>query len=508
MVLLLHPPVTRACEPPPGIARLAGSLRQQGIPCRLYDGNLAGQGFLLGQADLPAKTPWDRRAVRQREGHLACLRSPAGYRNRDRYGRAVADLNRLLALAGRDRGIVPGLADYRDAFLSPLRSADLLRASQEPARNPFFPRFREDLSRLLEETTPALVGLSLNYLSQALCAFAMMGFLKEAAPRIPLVLGGGLATSWRRRPGWQNPFAGLVEEIVSGPGESRLLALLGKGGLSGAPARPAYDALLPGPYLSPGPILPYSAATGCWWARCAFCPERAEGNPYRPLPPRQAAEELEALVAAHQPVLVHLLDNALSPALLENLVARPPGVPWYGFVRLEKPLADPAFCRDLRRAGCALLQVGIESGSQKVLDFLDKGIDLAVASRALQSLAEAGIAPYVHLLFGTPAETEADARQTLAFTASHAAWIGFLHLALFNLPRGAPEARDLETAPFSAGDLSLYLDFVHPHGWDRAAIRRFLDREFSRNPAVAPILRRTPPLFTSNHAPFFLPPGG
>jgi hypothetical protein len=34
-------------------------------------------------------------------------------------------------------------------------------------------------------------------------------------------------------------------------------------------------------------------------------------------------------------------------------------------------------------------------------------------------------------------------------------------------------------------------------------VRRFVTGEFSRHPAVAAILRRDPPLFTSNHAPLF-----
>ena len=58
--------------------------------------------------------------------------------------------------------------------------------------------------------------------------------------------------------------------------------------------------------------------------------------------------------------------------------------------------------------------------------------------------------------------------------------------------------------PFYDGDLSLYTDFVHPKGWNRGLVRNFLDREFKRHPAVAAILRRDPPLFTSNHAPFFV----
>jgi hypothetical protein len=62
----------------------------------------------------------------------------------------------------------------------------------------------------------------------------------------------------------------------------------------------------------------------------------------------------------------------------------------------------------------------------------------------------------------------------------------------------------LETRKFYEGDLSLYTDFAHPRGWDRKAVRTFLETEFKRHPAVSAILKREPPVFTSNHAPFFV----
>jgi hypothetical protein len=140
-----------------------------------------------------------------------------------------------------------------------------------------------------------------------------------------------------------------------------------------------------------------------------------------------------------------------------------------------------------------------------VLDRLSKGISLTTASRVLDSLRQAGIGVYLYLLFGTPAETEAAARRTLAFVVRHREAITFLNLAIFNMPAGGEEADGLGTAPFYAGDLSLYTGFDHPAGWDRQQVRRFLDREFRRAPAVAEILRRDPPLFTSSHAALFTP---
>ena len=499
-MLLIHPPIAKPCEPPAGIARLAGALHAHGVPCRLLDANLEGLLWLLEQPPAADDT-WSRRALKNRPHHLAALREPATYRSPARYARAVSDLNRLLAVAGREWGAVAGLADYQQPRFSPLSSADLLAAAEHPDQNPFHPWFSRRLPELLEGV--ATVGFSLNYLGQAVCTFAMVGWLRQRFPGVTVVLGGGLVTSWLRRPGWRNPFGGLVDHMIAGPGEEPLLALLGAGEGQRQPALPDYDLLPLGDYLSPGLILPYSAAGGCWWNHCSFCPERAEGNPYRPAPVSQALSELRGLTEKHRPVLLHLLDNAVSPALLQALVDDPPGVPWYGFARFDGHLAEPGFCQALRRSGCIMLKLGLESGDQGVLDRLHKGIDLGTASRVLENLRRAGIAVYCYLLFGTPAEDEAAARRTLEFVVRHHEAVGFLNLAVFNMPAWGEEAGEYGTEPFYEGDLTLYTAFRHPRGWDRHRVRCFLDREFSRHPAVAAILRRDPPLFTSNHAPFF-----
>jgi len=498
-LLLIHPPVAKACEPPAGIARLAGALRNAGIACRVLDANLEGQLHLLAQQPATSDT-WTIRAVKNRAAHLATLRSSAAYRSPARHTRAVSDLNRLLAVAGQSCGATIGLADYQQEGWSPLSSRDLLAAAAHPEHNPFFPWFSQCLPELLAGV--GVVGLSLNYLSQALCTFAILGFIRRQAPATMIVLGGGLVTSWLRRPGWRNPFGALIDHLVAGPGEAALLDLCGTAP-GPRPALPDYGALPLDDYLAPGRILPYSTAGGCYWNHCTFCPERAEGSVYQPLPVEQALDELHALCASHRPALVHLLDNAVSPALLRGLVDRPLGVPWYGFARIDAQLADPDFCRALRRSGCVMLKLGLESGDQGVLDRLHKGIDLSTAARALASLRGAGIAVYGYLLFGTPAEDEAAARRTLEFVARHGDTIDYLNIALFNLPIGDRTAVAYATEPFYAGDLSLYTGFRHPQGWERQRVRQFLSREFTRHPAVAKILRRDPPLFTSNHAPLF-----
>lgn len=499
-MLLIFPPSAKACEPPAGIARLAAALQTHGIGCRLLDANLEGQLWLLEHPPAVHDT-WSRRAVKNHSSNLSSLRNPKTYQTPDRYRRAVSDLNRLLAVSGAAQGAVVGLADYQHTALSPVRSADLLAAAEQPDLNPFFPYFSRRLPELLEGIR--IVGFSLNYLSQALCTFAMIGYLRKKFPQLKIVLGGGLVTSWRRNPAWSNPFEGLADHVFAGAGEGALLSLFGIKSVPNLHVTPDYSALPLPDYLSPGLILPYSAAAGCYWNSCFFCPERAEGNVYCPIPVNQVLSDLQQLTNKYKPVLIHLLDNAVSPALLRGLVQNPPGVPWYGFARVDEQLADPDFCRALKSSGCTMLKLGLESGDQGVLDGMGKGIRLEVVSRVLSSLQQAGIAVYCYLLFGTPGETELEAQRTLDFVVRQRDVISFLNLAVFNMPLCGDEAEKYGTKLFYEGDLSLYTAFQHPGGWDRAQVRRFLESRFKRHPAVAAIVRSDPPQFSSNHAPFF-----
>lgn len=124
--------------------------------------------------------------------------------------------------------------------------------------------------------------------------------------------------------------------------------------------QPLYERLPLDDYLSPGAILPYSASSGCYWNKCSFCPEAAENNPYVPIPTDQAIADLAALTAKRKPALIHLVDNSISPALMHALADKSPGVPWYGFARINKDLADRDFCMALKRSGCAMLKLGLE----------------------------------------------------------------------------------------------------------------------------------------------------
>ncbi len=504
-ILLVHPPVSKPCEPPPGAARLAYALRQHHIPCRVWDANLEGLLYLLKQPVIGDDT-WTRRAAAHVSDHLAAVRSNALYASPDRYRRAVNDINRVLHAAGVKENARISLSDYQSGALSPVKSADLLASADLHFKNPFFPFFKDRLPSLVELDSPDVIGFSLNFMSQALCAFAMAGYVRKIYPEIRIVMGGGLVTSWMNTPGFANPFSGLVDQLVCGPGEDALISLCAKKRVPETGVGYDFSDTAAMDYLSPGPILPYAVSRGCYWKKCAFCPERSENSGYEPDDMDAALADIRRLVSQMQPVLIHFTDNALSPRTLRRLIAHPPGRPWYGFVRITRHLADPDFVNGLKLSGCVMLKLGVESGDQGVLDALDKGMDLAVASAALKNLHRAGIATYVYLLFGTPAENEAAAGKTLDFALAHAHAIDFLNLAIFNLPANSDSAETLATHPFYPGDLSLYREFDHPSGWNRDRVRKFLSEKFKRPLPIRNIVQRDPPFFTSNHAPFFVMP--
>jgi radical SAM superfamily enzyme YgiQ (UPF0313 family) len=501
-MILIHPPVSKPCEPPAGIARLAGAIDSAKNSVTILDANLDG---ILSAINKPAgfNDIWTRRSAKNLQKNLDYLRHNTQQWDIARYTKSAGEINRLLEKSTNFGNVHLSLNNYQAQHLSPVKSSDLIRAAEEPEENPFYPWFKDWLITQAAGDINNAIGFSLNFLSQALPTFSMIGFLKKKYPEIKIILGGGLVTSWIRMRGWKDPFGGLVDEMIAGPGEGYLRALIGIENLE-AHVRPNYDLFPLKDYFSPGIVLPYSASSGCYWRKCMFCPEEAEGNPYIPVSVDRTLQDLDFLIERHRPVMVHFLDNAMSPALLLGLINHPLNAPWYGFVRMTDHFKDPDFCVRLKRSGCAMLKIGIESGDQGVLDHLQKGIDLESVSASLKNLRKAGIGTYLYFLFGTPPEGYPEAKATLDFVRRHHSEIDFMNLAIFNMPLHGPDAGKLDTSEFYEGDLSFYSNFEHPKGWNRDIVRTFLDNEFKKDPAIRSIIMRNPPFFTSNHAAFFL----
>lgn len=521
-LLLIHPPTAKPAEAPLAPAVLLGYLRRQGLAADALDANLGALLWLLEPQRLAATAGAApptalRRAIAHVPRALALLRSPAAADSFARYRSAVEDLNRALSAWGSPQERL-SLGDYVHAGLSPFAPADLERVAHGAEPTLFRAYFEQELLPQVHAHRPRCIGLSINYRHQALPAFELAGLLRRVLPEVVLVAGGGLISSWaqplRQRAASLFPF----DHLVTGPGEASLAALAA-GTRPAAPLLvdaaasefvPDYSFADPAAYLSPEPVLQLTASRGCYWARCRFCPEAtAPTHAYRPYPATGLPMLLRQLATATGVRRFHFTDNALPPAALRALAGATPqlaGLSWHGFVRFEAALAEPELARALAAAGCRMLQLGLESGAQGVLDRLGKGTDLAVAARILENLHAAGIASYVYVLLGTPQESAAEAEATLAFLEAHARHIDFLNLAIMNLPRDADLPGALPGAEWQEEALGLYRP-VDAAGRERAAARRFLQQRLLATPAIRAIVRRTPPWFSSNHAPFFTGPG-
>ncbi|MDD5165962.1 MAG: radical SAM protein [Candidatus Omnitrophica bacterium] len=89
-------------------------------------------------------------------------------------------------------------------------------------------------------------------------------------------------------------------------------------------------------------------------------------------------------------------------------------IEWAGQA-IIRPEMSEGLLRKMKRSGCAWLSYGIESGSQKVLDKMNKHFSLEIASRVLADTKKAGIATQANFMFGLPTETLDDFKQTLEF---------------------------------------------------------------------------------------------
>ncbi|MDY6964996.1 MAG: radical SAM protein [Halobacteriota archaeon] len=76
----------------------------------------------------------------------------------------------------------------------------------------------------------------------------------------------------------------------------------------------------------------------------------------------------------------------------------------------------------MKKAGCHVIYFGVESGSQRILDMIDKGITLSKVRDSLNLCSELGIASSAAFLIGLPTETEEDLAMTKRFSMELPLW--------------------------------------------------------------------------------------
>jgi anaerobic magnesium-protoporphyrin IX monomethyl ester cyclase len=150
---------------------------------------------------------------------------------------------------------------------------------------------------------------------------------------------------------------------------------------------------------------------------CNWCAKPIYGQRYTARSPEHVADEMAWLKRTYRPDHVSMADDifGLKPGWIERfaelLQARDAAIPFKCLLRADQ--VTPEVARALRRARCRVAWIGAESGSQRVLDAMEKGTRVAQIADATRLLHGVGIEVGFFLQFGYPGETREDIEKTL-----------------------------------------------------------------------------------------------
>ena len=159
-----------------------------------------------------------------------------------------------------------------------------------------------------------------------------------------------------------------------------------------------------------------SSTRGCPY-HCNWCAKPIYGQHYTARSPESVAREVEWLGTTYRPDHLWIADDifGLKPGWVEQfaqlLASRGAAIPFKCLMRADG-VTDPIVSA-LRTARCRTVWIGAESGSQKILDAMEKGVRVEQIRQAAARLHAAGIEVGFFLQFGYPGETKEEIAQTL-----------------------------------------------------------------------------------------------
>jgi anaerobic magnesium-protoporphyrin IX monomethyl ester cyclase len=380
-----------------------------------------------------------------------------------------------------------GSIDQRLRYWSAHSRSRVVRATRERLAALAGPKMLTHQRELVEQTIAAIerkrrdVVLISTYLMYRDACAEIATACEER--KIPVLIGGPYFSQAQVRHEWVNlrGIAGIVggevepqlpqivRDVAAGAQLENYDGIFSANGVFGGRGRMAaplkeLDALPFADYSDfpweryPNRIIPIITGRGCGWGACTFCSDVTStvGRTFRSRSPENVLAEIEHQARKHsarQFVFTDLKLNsnlAMWQALLENFQRIVPGGEWIAAVHVganEPNGLTRDELRQARAAGMVRLTTGLESGSQRVLDSMAKGTDLAVTSKFLHDAAEAGISVRVTMITGYPGEVATDVEQTAEFLERHHDCIERVMLNRFAIMTGTHFERTLEREP-------------------------------------------------------------
>jgi len=159
-----------------------------------------------------------------------------------------------------------------------------------------------------------------------------------------------------------------------------------------------------------------AASRGCPY-HCNWCAKPVSGHYYAVRSPAEVAAEMAWIKHSAQPDHLWFTDDIFGlqgewvEEFAREVAARDASIPFT--IQTRADLINAPTVAGLARAGCVEVWIGAESGSQKILDVMEKGITTQQIREARELLKVSGIRACFFIMFGYPGETFEDIAATM-----------------------------------------------------------------------------------------------
>jgi len=160
-----------------------------------------------------------------------------------------------------------------------------------------------------------------------------------------------------------------------------------------------------------------STTRGCPF-KCNWCAKPIYGNRYNARSPQHVIGELKMLKERYHFDHIWMCDDifGLRPGWVDEFADLVEKENLHFKFKIQSRadlLLQENYVKALARAGCENSWMGAESGSQKILDAMDKGTTVGQIASATRLLRQHGIRPSFFIQFGYPGETKEDIEMTI-----------------------------------------------------------------------------------------------
>lgn len=153
---------------------------------------------------------------------------------------------------------------------------------------------------------------------------------------------------------------------------------------------------------------------------CTFCASSLLfGKRFRGRSPKNVVDEIEEVVSEYNPGSIEFSDDEFTldrkrvEGICDEMKRRGLDVPWACSSRVDT--VSKNLLRKMKAAGCFFIYYGVESGCQRILNLIRKGIRIKQVIDAIRWTKKMGIETLASYIIGFPGETKEDIEKTIAF---------------------------------------------------------------------------------------------